>query len=420
MSAIYLPILSVQQPLGEFFVASIPASVLLSTAYSHRLSAVLLDNGQYELKGSQRAINEPRLKSIGKYIDGTEAAFPNCLILAANYREDSGLIEDDVLLRWSIDLDEGGRTGKLCIPGNSKLAVIIDGQHRLFGFKHATKDFSNFSLLCAIYFELPKAYQAYLFATVNANQKPVDRSQTYELFGYNIDSEPADSWAPDKFGVFICRMLNTDAESPLFKRIIISAKNTIVPSRSAAAREAKWMVSTATIVDGIIGLISKEPKSDSSALLELSINSRSRSILPFLPNSDYFPLRPFFLKCNDKFIYACISNMLRAFDRIVWRNVQPGSYITKTVGIQAIFVVAKLLIRDAIKDTDISCSYFEGKISRISNIDFSDGFYQASGIGKSRIVKTMKIAIGYIKIDTLVEDNDRDVDEYRRILSFYS
>jgi hypothetical protein len=40
-------------------------------------------------------------------------------------------------------------------------------------------------LICSIFFELPKPYQAQLFATINSTQKPVDKSLTYELFGYN-------------------------------------------------------------------------------------------------------------------------------------------------------------------------------------------------------------------------------------------
>jgi hypothetical protein len=45
------------------------------------------------------------------------------------------------------------------------------------------------SLVCSVYFDLPRPFQAQLFATINSTQKRVDRSLTYELFGYNIVEE---------------------------------------------------------------------------------------------------------------------------------------------------------------------------------------------------------------------------------------
>ena len=44
-------------------------------------------------------------------------------------------------------------------------------------------------LLCAIFVDLPKPFQAQLFATINSTQKPVNKSLTYEMFGYNVDDE---------------------------------------------------------------------------------------------------------------------------------------------------------------------------------------------------------------------------------------
>lgn len=61
--------------------------------------------------------------------------------------------------------------------------------------------------------DLPLAYQAYLFATININQRKVDKSLAYEQFGYNLDDEEPESWAPDKLAVFFTRRLNLNPES---------------------------------------------------------------------------------------------------------------------------------------------------------------------------------------------------------------
>ena len=120
----------------------------------------------------------------------------------------------------------------------------------------------DFPLVCSVFFDLPKPYQAFLFAIINSNQKSVDKSQTYELFGYDIQDEPPEAWTPEKLSVFLCRKLNIEKDSPLNNRIIISAENDIVLGISAARKEGRWMISTATVVDGILRLISGNPKED--------------------------------------------------------------------------------------------------------------------------------------------------------------
>lgn len=124
--------LSSRNRLASFFVVSIPASLLLDVAYSDRLTADRRPDGSYKLGGSQRSRADRRLKEIGQFIDTPTSSFPNAIILAANYREDDGLIEEEESRKWSLAIDEGGVTGTLQIPARAKLAPIIDGQHRLF------------------------------------------------------------------------------------------------------------------------------------------------------------------------------------------------------------------------------------------------------------------------------------------------
>src|SRR5262249_26339634 len=160
---------------------------------------------------------------------------------------------------WRI---ERGDSVALVIPTNQKLASVVDGQHRLWAFDAATVPArQNMPLVCSVFLDLPNPFQAYVFATVNFNQRKVDRSLAYELFGFDTEDEPAQAWTPEKTAVFLTRRLNMDTDSPLRGRIVVSPQydEDLGPSEAD-----KWHVSTATIVDGLLRLFSRNPKNDRS------------------------------------------------------------------------------------------------------------------------------------------------------------
>src|SRR5690606_7575626 len=173
------------------------------------------------LKGNQRPKDKNRLKSIAKYIDSVEMSFPNSIIIAANYDKNTGEIVDDEKIRWSIN-PIGNDIFEIIIPTNNKLAAIIDGQHRLSAFEYIqNQERKSIELVCAIFFDLSNAYQAFLFATINGNQKKVDKGLALEQFGFNVEDEESSSWTPEKFAVYYCRKLNFK-ESALMGRIKLS------------------------------------------------------------------------------------------------------------------------------------------------------------------------------------------------------
>src|ERR1700722_5623573 len=311
--------LFLSQPFGEFFVPTIPARILLDVAYSDRLTAERLANGSYALTGSQRSVTERRLREIGQFINSPTAAFPNSIILAANYRLDDGLIEEDDTRKWTLSLDHETSTGRLTIPTDAKLAPIIDGQHRLFGFGRAVPETLDMPLLCSIFFDLPKPYQAFLFATINSNQRPVSKSLTYELFGYNVEDETPEKWTPEKLAVYLTRKLGTDSESPFNGHIIIAAENDFAPRISDVRRTHGWAVSTATVVEGIIRLVSSNPKRDAYRMGgQLSYEGKGRSALE---NGirDESPLRSLYISKSDDIIYTGVCNFFKAVNAVIWR-----------------------------------------------------------------------------------------------------
>jgi DNA phosphorothioation-associated DGQHR protein 1 len=403
----------VDHPFGSFVVTALPARVLLDTAYSDRLTAIRDEMGNYTVSGSQRVLAEPRLKDIGKFIDTGAACFPNAIILAANYREGDGLVEEDEDLKWEFSPEHSPSVGKLLIPSAIKLAAIIDGQHRLFGFNFISKlERLDMPMVCAIFFDLPKPYQARLFATINSTQRPVSKSQTYELFGYNIEEEPAKKWTPEKLAVFMARKLNADSSSPFYQHMVVPAENDFSTTLAAARRTGDWAVSMATIVEGIVRLISLNPKRDAYKMAgEVQYEGHDRRILETV-NLELTPLRDLYREYNDEVLHMALLNFFKAVDQTLWSSATTGSYIRKTVGIQALFDLSRPLLCDGVRIRDLRVDRFAEVLKAAQQIDFSDTFYHASGASRTAIRKTLEYALG---LKTLVNEAN-DYAEYRRIL----
>lgn len=409
------PALLLSQTFGEFVVASISAQILLEIAYSDRLKAISEPDGSYHLEGSQRELMEPRLRAIGRYIDKGSAAFPNSIILAGNYREEDGLIEDDPDLRWKFINGENG-TGLLRIPSSNKLAAIIDGQHRLFGFNYITvRERLQMPLICAVYFDLPKTYQAFLFAAINSNQKAVDKSQTYELFGYNVEKEPPESWTPEKFAVFLARKLNTEKDSPFYWHISIPAESDHVKIPDDINVKDRWKISTSTVVEGIIKLISNNPKNDAYEMDGTVFYKRgNREDLKPSKNPLKTPMRDLFIIKSDDLIFAAVKNYFLAVQKILWDKGNSTSYLTRTVGIQALFDILRDIAPEAVKLKNFSEAYFSKVLMPCENLDFSDEFFsQASGTGRLRIRNSLQLCLGIKEIEDMRLDNQ--YEGYKRV-----
>jgi DNA phosphorothioation-associated DGQHR protein 1 len=389
--------------MGSFYAASLPAELLLDVSFSDALSASFDEaSGTYTLDGTQRLPQPKRLEPIADFINRADSAFPNSIILAANYRNEDGLLEEGpeggdsdrgADRRWTIDSQADpsgqGEILYLTIPTPEKLAAIIDGQHRLFAFTKALADRRGMNLLCSVFLDLPKPYQAQLFATINSTQKPVDKSLTFELFGYNISEETSDRWSPDKLSVFLARKLATEQESPLRGRIIIAPRRDKM--LESIVDNKKWKVSTAVIVEGIMRLFTSNPKKDSNYLM--TTDGHQRTSLR-AARKDRTPLRELYIEGNDAVIYEIVKNYLVACEEIFWSKAPSSSFITRTVGVQALFDVLRNHIGEIIANKDIRTERFANFLRPASTIDFSaQDFHNASGSGRTAIRNAIEDAI---------------------------
>jgi len=393
------PAIRVQQPLGSFFAFSLRADVLNKITYSlpaevrERLEQEASENkGGYSIFGSQRAEKKTRLQEIASYIQTTDATFPNAIILAANYSQDGLYIEDENL-QWTAQ-NKGNGFWNIEIPSrNIPCASIIDGQHRLHAFEHLPPDAPEraMELLCVVFLELPTPYHAYVFATINFNQKKVDRSLAYELFGFDVDERPAQLWSPETLAVYLTRLLNTEDGSPMYRSIFPAADSEAIFSNNSDGA-GLVRISMATVVDGILRVLSKNPQEDRNTVRRPGNKEIGRKSLEPIKG---LPLREFYINGNDKAIYDILCNYFSAVAAKIWTPAGANSYLKKTVGIQAAFdILRDILSTRATTAANYSRQALESLLAPCAGLDPAGDKYQASGIGRSEIRKELKQAIG--------------------------
>ena len=266
------------------------------------------------------------------------------------------------------------------------------------GFDYCEPEKKTTQLLCSVYMDLPHSYQAYLFATININQRKVDKSLAYDQFGYNVDDEERSGWAPDKLAVFFTRRLNLDPESPFYGRIKVAPLNAELLFPEGYIPD--WQVSTACVVEGIVKLISQNSKADRDLLHKKVIGSRSRSQLP----KDSSPMRGLYLAGQDEKLYHQIEDFFKVAKDNLWVSATQRSYIRKTVGIQALFDVLRSVVENTGRNPAVSET--NSILGSSSGVDFSDPVFQASGKGRVLIRNTILLYADLIPSQAL-PDQDR-------------
>jgi DNA phosphorothioation-associated DGQHR protein 1 len=414
------PAIRILQPLGEFYLTAIPAEVLLNVCFSHRHTRHEADDsGRVRDDGHQRRLDPKRLSDISRFLQTQDAALPGTIIIAANCTQDGEiLVPDDEISssrRWRIEpKDKGEReVVSLIIPSDDKLGAVVDGQHRLWGFEGLPADLRKTSLPCAVFLDLPTPQQAAIFATINFNQKPVSKSQSYELFGYNLDDEPERSWSPDKLAVFFARKLNVDSESPFKDHIKVAAQDDRVLDEIAKDRKKEWSVSTATIVEGILSLISKNPKQDRDILHRDPVEARSRKILGNAPmRGDVPPFRVLYLaEDRDIVIYKTLLNFFNAVNKLFWADLHADSksLIRKTAGVQALFQVLKELLPAQLVKKELQQLTWEAVLGKAGSFDFANNnVLESSGRGRARIRDAILVAIGKKQLTEIQDEQFRN------------
>jgi DGQHR domain-containing protein len=138
----------VAQGKHRFFSLVLPSDLLAQTC-------TVEARAENPIDGFQRLLDERRAKSIARYIDAGFGTVPGAVVLSAQTRA-----------HLSFDKE----TGALAFRNDPKAFLIIDGQHRVYGFKLAK---SSVSVPVVIYNRLTRAQECRLFMDINTKQRPV-------------------------------------------------------------------------------------------------------------------------------------------------------------------------------------------------------------------------------------------------------
>jgi DGQHR domain-containing protein len=238
--------LKVTQPIGDLFVASIEHDVLCKISYFD-VRRVLQERRDVErYLGIQRPLVPRRVADLEDYVNFVDATFPSSIILAIDDEYASyDTKREKLTLR---NYKEGEDSPSIAI---SEIARVLDGQHRIAGL--ANFNGPLFGLPVTIFVGSDIADQAYIFSTVNLEQTKVSKSLVYDLF------ELARTRSPQKTCHNIAVALDRDQRSPFYQRI---------KRLGFATQDRKFETLTqATFVEGVLPLISDEPKKDRDLLL---------------------------------------------------------------------------------------------------------------------------------------------------------
>ena len=177
----------------------------------------------------QRRTDPKRVKEIARFIrvsvakqyggDGVATLFPTAMLIAANIEDTDFKVGDTV----NIEMD----------LLNENSLYIVDGQHRLMGMislyeqlkgalmRSEEDDYllaflQKYMFNCTILLNFDLWEQAQVFADVNFNQKKVDKSLYYTIYGMQYSTNPADS---NRNYIYIAhnlvKFMNTHPLSPL-------------------------------------------------------------------------------------------------------------------------------------------------------------------------------------------------------------
>ena len=404
----------VTQPIGDFYLVSLPARVLNEMCFTSPYERYRQDSSGSVENSSwfQRIFDKRRANPIAEFLKTQEATLPGTIVLAANYSENGEFLtdDDDAFMskrcwrarRCSTEIDgHQDHLYELNIPNNPKSAMVVDGQHRIGGFKDQNDEVLSMEVPCAIFLDLPIPLQAYVFATINFNQKPVNKSLNYELFAFDIDNEKPSTWSPDKLAVFLSRRLNADSKSPLFGHVKIGA---VDYTEAVKNRDAEWKISTATIVAGILLLITKNSQDDRNKLNQIPIGNRDRTLLiGFNCDEERLPLRTLYISNDDNLIYVIILNFFTAIEGLFNSDNNNFGVFHKTAGVTASFKVLQTLLIDVFKNDTIDLSsamWIERISSQQRIVDFNDPYLAgSSGTHVSRIRDMLLLMAGHKKLD---------------------
>ena len=176
----------VTQGKHRFYTLTMPSDILAKTCF-------VTTRDEDPMVGFQRLLDKNRAQQIADYIDEGLGTIPTSIILSA---------QPDAELR------DVGKGKTVAFKANRKAFLIIDGQHRVYGFSLAK---TRLRVPVVIYNNLSKRDESRLFIDINTKQKPVPNELLLDIKKLAEYESEAERLFGDIFD-----SLHNEPSSPLF------------------------------------------------------------------------------------------------------------------------------------------------------------------------------------------------------------
>ena len=215
------------------------------------------------------------------------------------------------------------------------LFEIIDGQHRLCGISQNPDSIKELPII--ILFDLTEEEKAYIFSTINSNQRKVPSSLIYDLF------ELYETRSPSKTCHELAKTFNCDRNSPFYNRLKMLGRKI----------QGSETISQGSFVQYIEELFTKDAKQDA---IDIKNNKRLKEL-----DSTKYVLREWFINNEDDKIYKVLFNYFTAVSRVFskeWSD-NNGYILLKTTGFGALCKSFPYAFNIGAKTGYLSLDFFE-------------------------------------------------------------
>lgn len=169
----------------RFYTLTMPTEVLAKCCY-------VTSREEDPVAGFQRVLDKKRAQEIADYMDQGFGTIPSSIVLSA---------------QPEAKLTDNTKNKTLEFTYHPKSFLVLDGQHRVFGFSLAK---TNLRIPVVIYNKLSRQEESKLFIDINTKQRPVPNELLLDIKKLAEDESDPQALLSDLFDRF-----NLDATSPL-------------------------------------------------------------------------------------------------------------------------------------------------------------------------------------------------------------
>lgn len=358
----------VRQPIGEFYISMMPASILAGRV-NNRPRSTAIENSE----DIQRIFSEKRINEISDFSRDPQSTFPTPIILAL----DSKVVKEIEFGQNCRGLVE--EFGLFCfvIPDIGIIGDVLDGQHRILGLQHSDK-ISEFELPVIFMFDLSLDDKAFVFSIINSKQTPVSGSLIYDLFSLSNNR------SPQKTCHYIAQSLNSTKNGPFSGRLKMLGRK----EEHHKAIAPTVMLSQGTFAARLEELITKNAMEDARLIKE----GKEKE----LRDDPRCPLRKYFMKGDDDSILKIVSNYFSAAEVAFeneWKDDSGEYVIRKTVGYTALIIVLRHILERGFNAKDLSYSFFVDQFDHIKinlgTTKLNSEMFPSSGAGATSLAKKL-------------------------------